>query len=288
VPEAARLWLADVYRWGGARDLLGLALLPLVLVAAFAARLLLGRRLGLRPWPSAMPVAVAFAFALLLACAGFPLAGARGSLLARLLRALLPAPPHTFALVAQGCLPVLLAAGARAAFELLLRLLRGRGWWSRLARVEAVAPAGLRLATVAAWVVLLLTFPAPRAREAAAEEQELDRFARQVGALVLDRPLYFRSPGRFVQSVPLKVLLLSIDEYANPYVQEQRRRAATALDEALEAGQGAAADAILDRYGVVYLMQDPRGPDPIIERCAGEPLAQALGYVLRPRRPCRP
>jgi hypothetical protein len=291
-PEVARAWLDPVYNGGGAGDFLRLALLPrglpLVLCAAFVLRLVLGRRLHLPTLPALIPLACAFILALLLGHAGFLLVGARGTFAAGVARAVLFAPPHTFQMVADCCLPVVMIAGAHALVAMTARLVQQRAWWAQGARFQVAAPLALRLVTAAAFAVLIVTFPYSIRRQATTETAAFDAFAKQVGAIVADRPLFFRAPGRFVQAVPLKILLLAVEPYANHYVQETRRRAAATLDAAVARGDAATADSVLDAYAIGYIMEDRRGDDTVVQRCGGEALAASSDYVLRRRKPCQP
>ena len=76
-------------------------------------------------------------------------------------------------------------------------------------------------------------------------------------------------------------------EYANPYVHADRTRAEQAVDDALRSGDVGKADTVLDRYGIAFIMEDPRAPtDPVIRRCGGAVLAQHDGYILRTRDHC--
>lgn len=285
MPQAARTWLADVYTGGTLARALTFPLAPrgihLILVLVALLRLLVGRRLELPSWRRAAPLMIAFFAALLLAHLGFLAADARQPALARVARALLPAPAHTFLMVADGCRPALEALGLAALIELgglaLARLRPGWRPWTAL----------VPLAAMAAYAVLLFTPRTPIARFDASETLAFDRFAARVSALVQDQPVFFRYPGRMLQSASVKILRLSVDEYANPYVHTRRARDQESLDAALGAGDVAAADALLDRYRIAFVMEDPRAPtDPVIRRCGGAELAEQDGYRLRQRIRC--
>jgi hypothetical protein len=286
VPGAARSWMADLYARGTLARALRLPLAPrgihLALVILTMVRLALGRRLGLACWRRALPLALAYGAALLLAHLGFIAADAGHPALARLARALLPAPAHTFLNAADACRPALEVLGLASVFELsalaLARLgVPWRGSWNAL----------VPLAAAAAYVVLFFTPAPPIARFQASETRAFQSFAARVGELTDDRGVFFRYPGRLVQGTSVKILRLSVDEYANPYVHTRRARDAEALDAALAAGDSAQADAVLDRYAMAFVMEDPRAPaDPVIRRCAGAVLAEQDGYRLRQRTPC--
>jgi hypothetical protein len=286
MPSAARSWMADIYDRGTLARALTFPLAPrgihLALVLLPVGRLLLGRRLGLPCWRRAIPLVLAYYAALLLAHLGFVAADAGHPALARAARAALLAPAHTFLKVADACRPALEVLGLAVLLELAgLALARlGIAWraaWS------ALVPA----ASLVAFGVLLFTLPPGIARFDASETRAFDRFAARVGTLVDDRGVFFRYPGRIVQGTSVKILRLSVDEYANPYAHLRRARDAEALDAALAAGDTARADGVLDRYGIAFVMEDPRAPtDPVIRRCAGAVLAEQDGYRLRQRTPC--
>jgi hypothetical protein len=285
VPAAARSWMADLYARGTLAKALTFPLAPrglhLALVLLPVARLLAGRRLGLPCWRRALPLVLAYYTALLVAHLGFVAADVAHPLLARVAQSALPAPAHTFLIAANACRPGLEVLGLAALLELGgLMLARLRVAWRP---PGALVPAG----SLVAFALLLFTLPAGIVRFWTSETRAFDRFAARVGQLTDDRGVFFRYPGRLVQGTSVKILRLSVDEYANPYVHTRRARDAEALDAALAAGDTAGADGVLDRYGIAFVMEDPRAPtDPVIRRCAGAVLAEQDGYRLRQRTPC--
>jgi hypothetical protein len=284
VPDAARTWMADIYRGGTLGKALTLPLAPrgvgLVLALALFARLAVGRRLGLSCQRRAIPLAAAYLACVLLGHLGFVGADAGHPVLARLARSLLPAPAHTFLSAADACRPAIEALGLAALVELAARL-----WPAARARVPgALVPA---LAALAYGLLLLLGFPYRITRFSSSESAAFDRFAQDVGTRTEGRSIFFRYPGRMLQATSLKILKLSVAEYANPYVHAERARAERALDEALRRGDVTAADAVLERYQMAFIMEDPRAPgDPVIRRCGGTIIMQEDGYRLRERVPC--
>jgi hypothetical protein len=284
--SAARTWMAELYARGTLARALTFPLAPrgvhLVLVLLPLARLLAGRPLGLPSWRRAGPLVLAYFAALLVAHLGFVAADATHPVLARLTRRLMLAPPHTFLNAADACRPVVEVLGLATLVDLAGLALTRLAW-------RPPASALVPIAAAAAYAVLIFT-PLPGiARFDASETRAFDRFGTRVGQLANDRGVFFRYPGRLVQSTSVKILRLSVDEYANPYAHLRRARDAEALDSALTAGDSAAANAILDRYDMAFVMEDPRAPtDPVIRRCGGAVLAEQEGYRLRQRRPCTP
>jgi hypothetical protein len=284
VPDAARTWLAPTFTGGTPGKVLTLALAPrgLHLMLVLAALLPLVRRLALAR-PRALPLLIAYFGCLLFAHLGFLQADGAHPLLARAATSLLPAPAHTFLATAEACRPVVEILGLLALAQLALRA---------MARLGLVVPAGtgalipaLALATSAA---LFFTFPYRITRFSSSETRGFDQFVQEVAAQVGDTPVFFRYPGRMLQSGSLKILKLSVPQYANPYAHADRTRAEQAIDNALRNGDVDAADAELDRYRIGFVMEDPRAPgDPVIRRCAGAPLAQQDGYILRKREHCQ-
>lgn len=290
MPDAARTWMAELYTGGTLGKAVTLTLAPkglhgiLLLVALL--RLVggrwLGRRLGLPCWRRAVPLVMAYFACLLVGHLGFLAADTLHPALAKLARGLLPAPAHTFLSTADACRPAVELLGLAALLELAgLALARLRPpdrlpW--------AVIVPGLALA---AHAVLLFTYFPRIKRFEASESGAVQDFAARVGKLVGTQPVLFRYPGRLVQGTSLKILKLSVPEYANPYDHKRRQRDEQALDAALAAADGRGADAILDRYQIAFVMEDPRAPgDAAIRHCGGEVLAEEAGYKLRRRRPC--
>jgi hypothetical protein len=139
-----------------------------------------------------------------------------------------------------------------------------------------------------AYALLLFTFPYRITRYESSETRPFQRFAAQVGALVGATPVFFRYPGRLVQGTSVKILRLSVAEYANPYSHDLRIDDERVLDTALAANSLGAANTVLDQYRIAFIMEDPRAPaDPVIRRCGGEVLLEHEGYRLRRRAPCR-
>lgn len=286
VPGAARVWAAEIYQGGTLARALTFPLAPrgihLALLVALLARLAAGRRLGLAPWPRVVPLLVAYGVSLLLAHLGYLTVDRDHPVLARVARSLLLAPAHTFVQMAEACRPIIAAAGLVAIVQVARAALRGRladrPWFAAVAPVLALA----------ASAALLFTFPYRITRYATSEARPFMRFAQQVGDLTDGERVFFRYPGRFVQGTSVKILKLSVAEYANPYVHRDRVRAEQALDEALGAGDVATADAVLERHQIGFIMEDPRAPDdPVIRRCGGDVVAQHAGYRLRWRSACR-
>jgi hypothetical protein len=289
VPEAARVWSADIYQGATLWKAFTLPLAPrglhLVFFLAVLARLLGGRRLRLPSWPRVVPLVLAYTGALFFAHLGFVAADRTYPLFSRAARGLLLAPAHTFLAMAEACRPVVAVAGLVAIAELAGAAWRrfGRAPWPG----ERLAPLVPALSLVAC-AALVFTFPYRITRFEASESRAFDRFARDVGARLGGAPVFFRYPGRFVQSSSIKILKLSVAEYANPYAHAERTRAERAIDEALRTGQVATADALLDQYGIAHVMEDPRAPaDPVIRRCGGPVLIEHEGYRLRRRAPCQ-
>jgi hypothetical protein len=287
MPDAARTWMSEIYDGGTLSKALTLKLAPgglhLVLVVLALLRLVAGRWLRLPCWRRAVPLVVAYFGCLLLAHLGFIAADPAHPALASVARGLMPAPAHTFLSTADACRPVVEVLGLAALLELLgLALVRLRlGWrpqWAPL--VPALA--------AAACAALVFTFHYRITRFDASESRAFQRFAARVGQLAGTTPVLFRYPGRLVQGTSVKILKLSVAEYANPYVHAERARDEAALDAALRAGDLRGADAVLDRHRIAFIMEDPRAPaDPPIRRCGGEVLAEQDGYRLRRRVPCR-
>jgi hypothetical protein len=285
VPEAARTWMADIYLGGTLTKALTLRLAPrgfqLALLLAVLVRLGAARRLGLPPRPRATPLVLAYLLCLALAHLGFVAADRAHPLLARVAAALLPAPAHTFLSAAEACRPAIAVLGLVSLVELFLLLLR------RLRVAVPVLPALVPALSLVAFATLTLTFPYRITRFSSSESRPFVRFAAAVAARAGTTPIFFRYPGRLVQWAPLKILELSVAEYANPYVHAERSRAADAIDEALRTGSVAHADALLDQYGIGFIMEDPRAPtDPVIRRCGGAILLEQDGYRLRKREHC--
>jgi len=286
VPQAARTWQAEVYGGGTLAKALTLPLAPrgihLVLALLAMARVALGGKLGLPSRRRAVPLVLAAAGAVLMSHVGFPAADAGHPGLARLAQSILPAPAHTFLAVAQSCRPAVEGLGLAALIELVgLGIARLRPAWRP--PFTALVP----VAAAAGYALLLFLPPAPIARFDTSQTKAFDRFGVRVGELVQNQPVFFRFPGKLVQSTSLKILVLGVDEYANPYVHGQRDRDALALDAALHTDNTAAADALLDRYAIAFVMEDPRTPsDPVIRRCGGAVLAEQDGFRLRRRTPC--
>jgi hypothetical protein len=288
-PGAARTWLAELYNGGSYLNFLRLDLLPRgvprFLVLALFLRLIFGHRMGLARWPRAVPAAFAYTFCLLLAHTGYLLADGRHPVLKSVVRAVLPAPPHTFHALAEACLPVVMAGGALSVVEILARLIRRQAWSERVGLLAAIL-AGI-LATIG-YAVTLVKFPYSIKRYSSTETIAFDRDARRLGQAAAGATVFFRYPGRFVQSTSIKIVELSVHEYANHYVHAERQRAVAAIDQALQAGDVGAADRILDEYQVVHVVDDPRArTDAVIRKCGGDEVAQADGYILRKRTPCR-
>jgi hypothetical protein len=282
VPDAARTWMAEIYQGGTLTKALTLSLLPrdlhLVLLLLALATLFVPRLRVAR----ALPLLVAYLGALLVAHLGFIAADRAHPLLARAAIALLPAPAHTFLSTAEACRPAVDLLG-------LLTLARLLVWAVERAAPSApqrLAPA-LPLAALAALAILFFTFPYRLTRFSAFETRGFARFAEEVGRRTDGATIFFRYPGRVLQLAPIKILKLSVAEYANPYVHADRTRAEQAIDEALRTGGVRQADAVMDRYGIAFIMEDPRAPtDPVVRRCGGAVLAQHDGYILRKRDAC--
>jgi hypothetical protein len=286
MPDAARSWISETYAGGTLRQALTLSLAPrglhLVLVLLALARLVAGRFLGLPSWRRTVPLVLAYLGCLLMAHLGFVAADPAHPALARVARALMLAPAHTFLSTGEACRPAVELLGLAALVEvagLLLRRLR--------VGVQGIEPLVPALALVA-YAVLLFTFPYRITRFDTSESRAFQRFAASVGTIAGNTPLFFRYPGRLLQGTSVKILKLSVAEYANPYAHRQRVQDEQAIDAALRAGNVKGADAVLDRHGIAFVMEDPRAPqDPVIRRCGGDVLAEAEGYRLRRRIPCR-
>jgi hypothetical protein len=293
VPRAAASWLDGRYARGSAVDVLRLALFPrepsVLLVVPFLARVFFPGPLGLPRWRRALPLAAAFGACALVSHLGFVFAGSPGGAMSRAVRSLLPAPPHTFWLVTEALLPVVKVLGLSSSVEILRRLLpRLRD--SRLERLVLAQEALVSSAIGALlFIALIPTFPASPPRYSAVEDARFYEFAKRVAATVGSAPVFFRYPGRFVQAGALKIPLLSVDEYASPYVQSARRRAVDGVYEAVAAGNTASAESFFSRYGLRFVMEDPRAKtDPVVLHCGGAALVEYQGYVLRTHEGCRP
>jgi hypothetical protein len=287
-PRLAATYLDALYQNGSWTDAVRLALLPrnlgLLLVVAFFVRFALGRRLT--PRPAIAPLGWAFGLALIVGHLGFLLADRRARAVWAPIKALLPAPPHTFAAVANALLPVVYLLGAVALVEIAWMVLSPR--WKTSSRFEA---GGRWLPLVGAGLALVVAFrpPSMPPRHAASEDRGFFTFARQVAQTIGNDPVFFLYPGRFVQAGSLKIPLLSVYEYASPYVQERRNIEMATLETALRMDNFTAVDRFLTKGGYRTIMEDQhtREAQPIL-RCAGDPLMAGYGYVLRPYVGCRP
>ncbi len=293
-PQAAAAWLEPLYEGHGMVDALKLALFPreagLVLVVAFVVRVLWIGGNG-TAWRRSQPLLAAFVVSLILAHGGFVVADLAHPDLARIVRRLLPAPPHTFWLVTTALLPIVKLLGLVALLESVSRALKWRfrgfidrhkttiGTWAKW------GPMGLALAL---FVVLPFHFPKLPPRTSDSQDRGFYNFTKQVAATVGRTPVFFRYPGMFVQGGAFKVPLLSLDYYASQYVQASRRRAVEALDRAVAFGDIAGADAYFVKNGYQFIMEDPRAKsDPVILRCGGSPIMSHSGFVLRRYEGCR-
>jgi hypothetical protein len=294
-PQAAAAWLEPLYEGHGVADALTLALLPhdagLVLVVVFVVRVLWIGRNATTAWRRSQPLLAAFVVTLILAHGGFVVADLAHPDLARLVRRLLPAPPHTFWLVTAALLPIVKLLGLVALLESVSRALR---WLLRrfidrhktaIGTLAKWGPMGLALTLFA---VLPFHFPKLPPRTSDSQDRGFYNFTKQVAATVGRTPVFFRYPGMFVQGGAFKVPLLSLDYYASQYVQAARRRAVEDLDTAVAFGDSAGADAYFVKNGYQFIMEDPRAKsDPVILRCGGSPIMSHSGFVLRRYEGCR-
>ena len=295
-PQAAAAWLEPIYEGHGMADAFKLALLPrdagLVLVVAFAIRALWIGRSETTLWKRSQPLLAAFAVSLILAHGGFVVADLAHPDLAKIVRRVLPAPPHTFWLVMTALLPIVKLLGLIALLESVSRALQWllRGFIDRhkiaIGTLAKWGPMGLALALFA---VLPFHFPKLPPRTSDSQDRGFYNFTKQVAATVGRTPVFFRYPGMFVQGGAFKVPLLSLDYYASQYVQAARRRAVEDLDTAVAFGDSAGADAYFVKNGYRFIMEDPRAKsDPVILRCGGSPIMSHSGFVLRRYEGCRP
>jgi hypothetical protein len=295
VPRVAATWMDPRYAGHSSADALALPLLPkdvgLLLVVLFIVRSIAGPRLTLSRATRATPLLLAFAVSVVFGHLGFVAFDAANPKLASVAKALLPAPPHTFAALALVLLPILKCLGVVAVVELALAGLRRfrPAMYDSVQRADGLARVAASALALLFFVLLTAQGLAMPARHADSEAADFFVFAGNVSRTLGDEPVFFRYPGRFVQAGALKIPLLSVDEYANPYVQRERRRTLAALDAALASGDVQAADHWLSERGYHYLMEDPRAPDDlVIRRCGGSPVLAHAGYVLRRFEGCRP
>jgi hypothetical protein len=289
--RSAALWM-EPYLGKSAAEALRLALVPrdagLILISVFLLRVVAGRRLGLGRWRRAEPLAMAWLVCLVLGHVGFLLADETRPWLKDVLEHLIPVPPHTFWELALGLAPVLKVLGMLSLLQMAARVLPRWAWcrdgvaaWN--ARPSWAQPL-LALPFAAA---LLFRPPMPEPLVAGSESREFFEFSKKVAATIGDTAVFFRYPGRLLQGGALKIPLVSVWEYANPYVQHERSAALDKVDAALARGDAREARRYFRRYGFGYLMEDPRRQDPVVQACGGTEVMRHQGYVLRRHERCR-
>lgn len=217
---------------------------------------------------------------------GFLIADRTSPDLARLARMLLPAPSHTFLSVAESTSSVAAVLGFAAIVEgagrIAARLLRGHQRLVKAARVPGIVGALGVCAFVSSFAVV------PLRKYLATEKVTFVAFAEKVGSLAGHKTVFFRHPGRFTQHAPIKILVLSLDYYANPYVHARRVDAARALDQSLQRRDFSAADRVLHEAGIQFIMENPRHRNDLVVRsCSGDVAAEFEGFILRRVAPCR-
>lgn len=290
IPQAARAWIeTGIYGAGGLSKALLLSRGPsalqgtLICIAIF--RLVLAPRLGLKRDRLGVLLIVAYAASLFAGHLGFLVVDRERASLAALARAILPAPPHTFLVVADMCAVILSLVGAAALIEMaaigVSRFLASRRPSDSLDdRIKALRSLCI-LAIVAMCGAAAFVRP-DIARHQGSEPREFVGFAKSVGETVRDSTVFFRYPGRFLQHVAIKIPLVSLDYYANPYVHQARSVAIRLIDDALAQGDLDRASDTLVSLGVAYTMEHPRQKDdPVIRLCSGRLLMEYGGYVLR-------
>lgn len=254
---------------------------PMIL---FAIRNGMARRFGLERVPMLAPLAAAYLTCVFLGSMGFAMANAASvPALAQIATLLTPVPPHTFYLVAQTCVVPIQIAGSWAAVELLLVAI------ARWRRVPwQTIDTGVQLAAIFALAWLAFSYQPAIERFANADARGFAQFVERTGAVLDGAPLFLRHHGRFVQHAPLKILAFSVLEHSNPYVHEQRSLSSKLVDQAVLAGAYATATAVLVRYQIGYLMEEPGDPDAVVQHCAGESILTFEKYAVRRFVPCHP
>ena len=280
---AGRLWptgLARVLLW---------AFFALLALSAWSPRVR-----GLIKPTRALPLAFAYLLAMAVAHVGYglndPALGAGGVLL----RTLLPAPPHGFYIVAGGALfPVIQILAVGWTFLLL--------WQLAVERLKAKIPPKATLvladprrawlaaaATAVLWIAMLIRFDSRIGFFWQGEDLAFYRFARQAHAITGNRVVYTETPARMVTVGGIRVLAENAPDHVNHYVLAQRLATAAELRALVARRNYSAADQLLARNNVAFVLAGPGNLNQVVDHCGGNVLIQFGTYRLRERAACHP
>lgn len=292
--DSARTWLAPDFAGGTEwRSVFSLPMAndkpTLAVVALFALALAVPKaRRRMAPCVrSELVVAAMLAVAVCLATAhlGCMMHDPTMPMLAAFIRAHIPSPPHGFAILSQTPLQLLQLTIAALVVAAAWRALAARSRLVQALVARATGGSASKWLVAGALAGLAILPPKMDPMHVTAFPREVVDFAARARAIAGGSTVFSRDAS--LMPFGIRVLHAPYPDHANHYVQGERAEAVARIDSALESGDVQAAEYVLDRYGIRYILVDPGSVEPVARECGGDVVLAAAGFRLVARRSSR-